>query len=254
MVTKINIGIVLVFLIAIIGIAGVMMLEPISQDINYHLFIDNRTILSIPNFWNIVSNMPFLLVGVYGLISLIKQPNYKILLEIRSAYIVFFSGITLVALGSTYYHFSPSNTSLIYDRLPMTIAFMALFSIVIAEFISTRLAKIIFWPLIFVGAFSVIYWAYTESIGEGDLRFYILVQFIPVLMMPVIWLFFKSKFTQTNAYWLLLGSYILAKLFEYFDVLIFNSLLVISGHSIKHLVAALGIVFLVKAYKKREPC
>ena len=236
-----------------IGIVGVLMLDPIAQDVEYHLFKDQRIILSIPNFWNVISNLPFLLVGVMGLHSILRSHKIRLIADMRAAYILLFLGVSLVAFGSGYYHLWPSNGSLVWDRLPMTIAFMALFSVIIGEYTSVQLGKLALWPLIVFGAFSVIYWHSTELKGEGDLRLYVLVQFLPMLIIPLILLFFKSKFTCTSGYWLLLCTYVLAKVFEYFDEAIYNMPFLLSGHSLKHIVVAFGLLFLLRAYIDREP-
>lgn len=228
------------------------MLDPISQDTEYHLFFDQRTILNIPNFWNVISNLPFLLVGVAGLINIFHSRKLQLINEIKIAYVLFFSGVSLVAFGSGYYHLSPGNASLVWDRLPMTIAFMALFSIIIAEFVSVQLGKRVLWPLIIFGVFSIIYWQHTEAGGAGDLRLYILVQFLPIMLIPLILLFFKPQFSHSSGYWLLLSAYVLAKGFEFFDEAIYNLLPLLSGHSIKHLIAAFGVFMLLKTYENRK--
>lgn len=240
-------------LITLIVIIGVMTLDPIAQDLAYHQFKDQRTLLSLPNFWNVITNLPFLLVGIAGLYSIFQTHRMKLIPELKTAYYLLFFGVSLVAFGSGYYHLSPDNETLVWDRLPMTFAFMALFSIIIGEFMSVRVARILLWPLVAFGVFSVFYWHYTEGNGEGDLRLYLLVQFLTVLLIPLSLIFFKSKFTLTSGYWLLLCAYIVAKIFEYLDTVVQNNLLLLSGHSIKHLVAALGILFLLKAYNNREP-
>lgn len=245
-------GYIVIALVSMLGIVGVLMLAPIAQNLEYHLFIDQRTIIGIPNFWNVTSNIPFLLVGIMGLHSIFRSHRINLIAEMKTAYVMFFLGVSLIAFGSGYYHLWPNNGTLLWDRLPMSVTFMALFSIVIGEFISFRLGKFALWPLVVVGVFSVFYWHSTESIGKGDLRLYILVQFLPMLLIPLILLFFKSKFTSTRGYWFLLCAYVLAMTFEYFDEAIHNILL-LSGHSLKHLVAALGVLFLLKAYNNREP-
>lgn len=248
----IEIRYIVIVLISLLGIVGVMMQDPISQDLAYHHFKDQKTIFSIPNFWNVVTNLPFLLVGIVGLYSVLRSHRIKIISDLKIAYILFFFGVSLVAVGSGYYHLSPDNSSLVWDRLPMTFAFMALFSIVLGEFISLRMGKLALWPFLVFGVFSVFYWHFTERNGEGDLRLYLLVQFLPMILIPLILMLFKSKFTHTRGYWYLLSAYFLAKLFEYFDVVVYNNFLLLSGHSIKHIVAAFGIFFLLKAYNSRE--
>ncbi len=239
-------------LVSLIAIIGVMTLDPIEQDLTYHLFKDQRTIFSISNFWNVITNLPFLLVGVFGLHSIFRSHRISLINEMKTAYLLFFSGVSLVAFGSGYYHLSPGNETLVWDRLPMTFAFMALLSIIIGEFISSQLGKLALWPLVIFGVFSVFYWHITESKGEGDLRLYLLVQFLPLLLIPLILLLFKPRFTHTRGYWLLLLAYVFSKVFEYFDEAVQNSFFMLSGHSIKHLIAALGVFFLLKAYNNRE--
>lgn len=249
---KENTGYIAIALVSVISVAGIFLLDPIPQDPEYHLFSDQKTIFGVPNFWNVLSNLPFLLVGLTGLHSILRSNKCNLLTDMKATYLLFFIGVSLVAFGSGYYHLWPSNTSLVWDRLPMTVAFMALFSIIISEFISPRLGKLSLWPLIVVGVSSVLYWHVTASNGEGDLRFYVLVQFLPMLVIPLILVFFKSAFTNVRGYWYLLCAYAVAKVFEHFDLVIHNSLVFLSGHSLKHVIAALGVLLLLNTYKTRK--
>ncbi|MCF6281868.1 MAG: ceramidase [Candidatus Polarisedimenticolaceae bacterium] len=240
-------GTIVIFFISLISVLVVLSLDPIKQNTEYHNFIDQRTYFGIPNFWNVISNLPFLLVGMLGLFSIIYSNRVQFVTNLKIAYIIFFLSVSMVAVGSSYYHFFPSNDSLIWDRLPMTISFMSLFSIVISEFTSPRLGKALLWPLIIFGVYSVFYWHSTE-----DLRPYILVQFLPLIVIPLILLFFKPAFTKTNGYWFLLFAYALAKFLEDFDSQFYSILIFISGHSIKHVIAALGVYLLLISYNNRE--
>ena len=59
---------VLIFCGLVAGsLAGLLLLPPISQDQGYHHFADQRTLFGVPNFWNVVSNLPFMAVGSVGL-------------------------------------------------------------------------------------------------------------------------------------------------------------------------------------------
>ena len=245
-------GHIVIILISMSAALVVFSLEPIAQDISYHNFKDQRTFFEIPNFWNVVSNIPFLLVGITGIYHLFYSQKIKFITDLKIAYVLLFISVSVVAVGSSYYHLWPANSTLFWDRLPMTVAFMSLFSIIIGEFISIKLGKILLWPLIVFGAYSVFYWHITESDGAGDLRLYILVQFLPVLLIPLILLFFKPVFTNISGYWLLLLAYIVAKLLEHFDSQVYDALLFMSGHSIKHIIAALGLYLLLISYNNRE--
>ena len=249
---KEKVGYAAILLISVAGIIGMLMAEPIAQDSGYHQFADQRTILGVPNFWNVVSNLPFLIVGLMGLFSLFRSDRTQFIVELKPAYVLFFAGVALVNFGSGYYHLWPDNETLVWDRLPMTFAFMALFAVIIAEFVSMKVSRLALWPLVIFGVFSVFYWHFTETAGRGDLRLYALVQFLPMLLIPLFLLLFKPRFTLTSGYWALLLAYVLAKVFEYYDEGLLESLGFISGHSLKHIVAALGVFVLLRAYKNRE--
>lgn len=246
------IGIALIILLTTAAIVGLLFVEPIPQDLGYHQFKDSDLIFAIPNFWNVVSNIAFFIVGALGVIKLREPGRLKIIPDIKFVYYCLFSGMILVAFGSGYYHIHPDNQTLVWDRLPMTIVFMALFSIVVGEFISTRPAKAVFPSLIICGISSVLYWHFTELSGKGDLRFYALIQFLPMLLIPVILFTFDSKYTKVSSYWWLLAAYVIAKLFEYFDGQVLTATGLISGHSIKHIVAASGIYILLSSYEQRS--
>ena len=131
-------------LILLLGAAGTMVLVlqgAIPQDPAYHDFADKRTILGIPNFWNVASNLPFLLAGIAGLYCL--RPAAKPVIEpgLRRAWWLLYAGVALLAFGSSWYHLWPDNNSLVWDRLAMTIGFMALFSVIIGEFFSIRAGR-----------------------------------------------------------------------------------------------------------------
>lgn len=228
-------------IVASIGIivATFLFVAPIPQDPAYHLFVDQRSALGISNIWNVLSNLPFLLVGGTGLIFVRRDASTVCPLALLPAYVIFFVGILLTAFGSAYYHLAPSNDTLVWDRLPMTIGFAGLFSIIVGEFVSVRIARRLLLPLLAAGVFSVAYWAYTEASGNGDLRPYAIVQFLPMLLIPVILLTSRSKNLPSSVFWLMFVFYFVAKLFEYFDAGVFAAGNIVSGHSLKHVAASL---------------
>jgi hypothetical protein len=239
--------------IGVAAIIAVFTLTPaIPQDPAYHLFIDQRGMLGIPNFWNVISNLPFLIVGIAGLSIIFSNTDRICVREASAAYVTLFTGIVLTAIGSAYYHLAPSNEALVWDRLPMTIGFAGLFCVIIAEFISATTARRLLLPLLIIGFGSVEYWAWTESQGAGDLRPYALVQFLPMLLIPVILLTHKPVIGATRYFWWMLGFYGIAKLFEFFDAEIFALGGLISGHSLKHVAAAMTpAIFAYALFKRR---
>lgn len=219
-----------------------MWVDPIPQDLSYHLFADTLSRWGIAHFLNVASNFPFVLVGLMGLWSL-QLNHLQINSESRVYYWVFFIGVVFVGLGSSWYHLNPNNQTLVWDRLPMTVAFMAVFSVILAEHVNAALGKRLLWPLIVIGLISIVYWHHTESIGAGDLRWYALIQFVPLIMIPLIFVVYPKRYSHGYLLWMFLGMYVLAKLLEHFDHQIFQTLIYISGHSLKHLAAVLGIYF-----------
>ena len=221
--------------------------SPIPQDPIYHLFVDGRQLFAVPNSWNVVSTLPLLLVGVWGLLYVNKHGHDVCVPELVLSYRVFFVGILLTACGSAYYHLMPSNESLVFDRLPMTIGFAGLFSIVTGEFVSVRIGRRLLIPLLVIGIASVAFWAITESRGVGDLRPYALVQFLPMLLIPVILVVYRRASESARYFWVMIAFYVVAKLCEHFDAEIFSLGEIVSGHTLKHLFASLAPATLLYA-------
>ena len=241
-------------LIVAAGVTGaIMFIPPIPQDPGYHLFADSRTFLSVPNFWNVASNVPFVLVGLAGLLFMQKGNRHGFSNALRPAYVVFFAGVLLTGFGSAWYHLAPDNRTLVWDRLPMTLAFMGLFTIVIGEHISERAARKLLLALLAAGAASVLYWAVSETRGGGDLRPYVLVQFLPLILIPLILFMYRSQFDRTAFIWWVVVAYATSKLFEHYDHGIFGLGGIVSGHSLKHLVAALAPLILLYGFSTRCP-
>jgi hypothetical protein len=224
--------------------------SPIPQDPSYHNFADLRPRFDIPNFGDVVSNIGFLIVGLLGLSMTLGPKRYELFDRSSDAipYIITFIAVTFVAFGSSYYHWAPSNETLLWDRLPMTIAFMSLFAAVIADRINRRAGPYILLPvLIAAGVLSVIYWNFTELAGQGDLRPYAIVQFFPIIaILIILWLFPEHRYTDTRSLLSVIACYGTAKLLEAFDKDILELLGgIISGHSLKHIVSAVAVYLLL---------
>ncbi|MFO1418886.1 MAG: ceramidase domain-containing protein [Methylotetracoccus sp.] len=220
------------------AICAMALLPPIRQDPGYHLFADRRTWLGIPNFANVVSNLGFVLVGLLGLAGLRgPNPTRAIVSSLLPAYRTFFVGFALIGAGSAYYHLAPTNASLVWDRIPMSVSFMAFVAIIVGEHMNERFALRLLPALIALGVGSVMYWYAMELRGAGDLRLYGLVQFLPMVLVPLILLTFPSVFNGVGYLWGMLAAYVLAKLAEMGDDGLYR-MLGFSGHTLKHLIAA----------------
>src|SRR5215471_14564944 len=235
---RINLPILAFSGLTAVSLAGLLLLPPIPQDQSYHQFADQRTIFGIPNFWNVVSNVPFLAVGLAGLRRFRQDP----------ATVVFFLGVFLTGIGSSYYHWHPDDSTLFWDRLPMTLSFAALLALVVQERVSERAGAILLWPALAVGVFSLLLWRWTD-----DLRLYFWVQFFPALAVILLFALYPPKYTGA-CYWIAAGAlYALAKLLEFADEPIYSIGKLLSGHTLKHLAAAAACVAILRYFQVRRP-
>ena len=248
-----RIKLLILVLICLAAFAAMFFVKPIPQDEEYHNFADQREILGIPNFWNVISNIPLFLVGLIGTVVGIKKKWAGFETPAYSAYLLFFLGVGMTGLGSAYYHLNPKTNTLFWDRLPMAFSFMAFFSSVITEHVHEKLGRDMLLPLVVSGCCSLIYWRWTEQAGAGDLRFYALVQFLPIVLIPFMVSTRQSLFTRTKDLYIVLLLYLFAKLAEHFDRLLYTFGEILSGHSLKHLLAAFGAFWLLRMLRLRQP-
>jgi hypothetical protein len=216
---------------------------PLAQRLDYHQFADQAVFFHIPHVGDVCTNFIFILVG--GLGAWLVRKNQAAIVGHRS-WMVFFLSIFLIGPGSAYYHWNPNNSTLVWDRLPMGVGFMALYIVLMIEHMNPRWEK---WLGLacFIGVASVVVWALYD-----DLRFYFWVQFSSFLTIPIILLLFKSTEPFRGGYYWCFLFYLLAKITEHFDRKIYElSGEIISGHNLKHLLAGIGIAFLIRMIKLR---
>lgn len=229
---------------------------PLPQPLSYHEFVDQQSLLNIPRARDVLSNLAFVFVGVVGLWFL-SQSRLSARAFIngfeRWPFWGLFLGVVLAGFGSGWYHLEPTNDSLVWDRLPMAIAFMSIFSALIAERIHPWLGVALLGPLVTLGIASVLWWIWTEHQGQGDLRWYLLVQFFPMAAMTLMLLLLPTPYTRGTDYWWLLACYAMAKVVEVLDRQIFELTQgLMSGHTLKHLLAALGVAWLLRMLSLRQ--
>jgi len=220
--------------LVLVALISAWLIGPIPQDPAYHRFADVHSCGPFPNCFNVLSNLVFLLLGLVGLRWLDTWPR-----KVRPALAVFWWGVLLVAPGSAWYHWAPDDARLVWDRLPMTVAFMGLFAAVLIDRLEVR-----DWPLpllVALGLASIAVWVLT-----GDLRFYGLVQFLPMVLMVWVLFWFPQGGIPVSALGWALGWYVAAKLAEWFDGEIMALTGVISGHTLKHLLAGLAAMGLLR--------
>lgn len=240
---------ILIISTLLIFIVVFALIPPIAQSTNYHQFIDTRKIAGIPNFANVVSNLLFIVISILGFISLRRQwQNKNLTGQEAIVFLLIFIGIFFTGLGSAYYHWLPNNDRLMWDRLPMTLVFMSLLSFTIMERVNYRVGFWLLIPLILFGFFSVLYWHWTELLGRGDLRLYLIAQFYTLILILAILFLYPKPYPPLKIYLGIFAFYALAKLFEHFDRAIYTWGGLISGHTLKHIFAAIstyGIVIML---------
>lgn len=234
-----------------LGCLGMVMfgLDPIAQPLEYHQFADARACFGSANCGDVYSNLGFAFVGACGLWVLNREkalfgPEDRV---IKALFLFFFFAVSAVSIGSAYYHVSPDNGRLFWDRLPITIAFLTLFPAILADRINGKAGVWAAALVIPAGIAALLYWVWTEAAGAGDLRFYGLVQAYPLLCLVVVpWLFPTSRYSQTPYIYSMVGLYGVAKLLELFDERVLSITgQMISGHSLKHIVAAAACLIVV---------
>lgn len=241
-------------LLIMVSVTGLLFLfvEPVAQPKRYLQFADQRILFGIKNFLNVVSNLPLILLGICGVVLVWKKQLVHDNFSATPAYLTLFAAVMFTGIGSIWFHLNPTNQTLLWDRLPMAVAFMALTTALLAEYLGRRLQKILFYPLLLAGTGSVVYWHITETLGRGDLRPYLLVQFLPILCIVLLLATCRSRFTRSRDILAILFCYALAKLTEYLDQQIFAVTTIISGHTLKHLLAAAAILILLRMLWLRD--
>jgi hypothetical protein len=218
------------------GFVAASMWPPHPQDLAYHDFADRRAVLHIPYALNVLSNVGFLLAGVWAL----RQTARSALAGWeRVAGFVFAAGLLGTGLGSAWYHWAPSNATLVWDRLPLSALFPTVFAVAIGDRVSSTAGRVLLAPLVLGAVASVVYWQ-----RHDDLRLYGLAQFLPILLIPLMLVLFEGR-RPTAPLIAGVGIYALGKVAELSDGPIFALGSVISGHTVKHLLAAVAAVLIV---------
>lgn len=232
----------LLIVILVLPAFGLLWHGPVEQNELYHHFADTRIFFYVPNFFDVVSNFAFLIVGIIGLRNLPSNNDIKLGLK------VFFTSMILVAFGSGYYHYQPNSQTLFWDRLPLAISFTSLLWLMTKPVVGNLYFQLLKWPLILLGPASVIHWAYFS-----DLRIYLYIQFGGILYILLLALMFDIEPARKKYLSLTLGFYTLAKISEILDHQIFSiTKHILSGHTFKHLLAAIGAFYVSKIFHTPE--
>lgn len=236
----------------VLAVAAALLIPAMPQSVAYHDFSDHREMFGINNFLDVASNVAFLVVGVWGLaLALGRRAQFQLTVE-RWPYVVFFLGVTLTAAGSAYYHLAPDNETLFWDRLPMTIAFMGLVCSQIVDRISIRAGLALLVPMLVLGAASVIYWRVTERAGSGNVVPYGVLQAYSVVVLLLLAMLKPSRYSHGKLLYWVFAWYVVSKILESYDAQVLAWSHTVSGHTLKHLAAAVaGVAACVMLTRRR---
>jgi hypothetical protein len=228
--------------LALGSLFGALFYPSVPQDPAYHRFADARTLLGIPNCLNVLSNLPLLAAGLCGLRHALRLREEAYLAPwARGPWIVLTASLLLSGLGSSYYHWAPTDATLFWDRLPMAMGFSSLLGILLIERVDLPLGRRLWAPLVLAALGSLIFW----RLG-GDLRFYGLLQGWALVFTPLILILFPGRYTRGQAWFAVLAFYGLAKAFELADAPVYRIGSFVSGHSLKHLSAGVAAFLIAR--------
>lgn len=220
------------------GVAVVVFARPpVFQSSGYFGHADQRTLLGVPNALNVLSNLPFAFAAWFGL----RRARGLAGPQRRAAWITF-TAVGAVTLGSGYYHLAPDSAGLLVDRLPISLAFAALFAWILGDRLGARWTSLTLAPLLVLALATLWIWYGTGKL-DGDLRPYGLVQAIPMGSVPFLLALFPGELDERR-FGFALFLYVLAKACEHFDHEIYAVGELVSGHTLKHLLAAAACVYL----------
>jgi hypothetical protein len=231
---------------AITLVAALMLLHgPILQPVHYHEFADHSLWANIPHAADVLSNLGFAVVALWGARRVWPQRNQPAVRAGGVGYSVFLIALLLTSMGSSYYHLVPDDWRLVWDRLPIALACAGLLAGVRAQLVPNANVRFETLGLATFAAASVAWWYAGQLRGAGDLRPYLLLQIAPLVLIPL-WQTVHGA-SRADRLWFsfAFALYVLAKIAEVHDHEMHAMLGWISGHTLKHVLASAAAWVLV---------
>ncbi len=230
--------------VTLLLVAAALFHGPIHQPAGYHDFADQTQWFGIPHFCDVSSNLGFALAAFWGWLRLAPARAHPALCHGWAGYRLFLLGLFLTALGSTWYHLAPDNARLVWDRLPIALACGGLLAGVLGDVERRDSGRLASW-LALVAIASVAWWRVTDLSGAGDLRPYLLLQGLPILLIPLWQWIYRAPAADRMAFGGAIALYVLAKTAELNDHAIAAVLDPVTGHTLKHLLATMAAALIV---------
>jgi hypothetical protein len=225
-------------LIASLGLHG---------DLGSHHFVDARAWLGIPNAADVLSNLPFALFGVWGLLLQAKAraPSQRFINREGFVLTLFFIGLIFTTVGSSLYHLAPSDTTLLWDRAGMAFAFAGVLGVAASERVSAKSGIWLGLAGLAAGALSLIVWTQT-----GDVLPWSIFQFGGMAVVLTLALTKPISKSLGISLFAIIAYYAIAKICEANDHALYEATgHLVSGHTLKHLVAALAALPVIRVLK-----
>jgi len=239
---------------AIITIGAIVMLAlhgRIGQPDHYNEFADQSALFGIPHAADVLSNAGFAVVAIWDWLMLWPHRASDQLRAGWHGYRLFLIALFMTAFGSAWYHLAPDNARLIWDRLPIALVCAGLLVGVRGDTQPGLKTGIETIALALFAVASVAWWVITDSSGAGDLRPYLLLQGLPLILIPLWQAIHRAPRADRIAFAAAMVLYILAKAAEVFDHEIANAAGFVSGHTLKHLIATAATAAVVWGLTRR---
>ncbi len=210
-------------------------------------FVDSRTWLSIPNAADVLSNLPFAIFGVWGLLLQANTRKASQPYVGRESFVLtlFFVGLIFTAIGSMLYHLAPSDSTLLWDRAGMAFAFAGMLGVAASERVSSASGIWLGLATLLAGAIALLVWSQTT-----DVLPWLTLQFGCMAMILVLAITRKHVKSLGVSLYAVVAWYALAKIFESNDHAIFEATgHWVSGHTLKHLAASLAARPVIRVLK-----
>lgn len=199
-----------------------------------HTLADQRALWGIPCALDVLSNLPFAIAGLWGLVTLRRVAPGMLDAPSRALASLFFAGLVCTAAGSALYHWQPQDAGLLWDRLGMVLPFAGLLGLAAASRVSARAGAAAAGTVLLAGPLAVLWWSHS-----GNLLPWAVVQLGGMLVVLALACLPRRDGALALHLGAVMALYALAKLFEAADHAVFEATgQAVSGHSLKHVLAA----------------